>query len=256
MKKFSMNIKNQELIKRLATFKSLFSIKPQVVASGQFAVVQWSRGILLEPNILRLVAKEFLPLIDWSSIDVIAGIELQGVPLATAISLEVNKPMVIVREKPKRVGRSAIVGDVNFIFPGARAILVDDLIAFGGTKEQRTKILEEQGVVVTDSAVFLHAPCVPPTKGAAEYDFCAEDWLKKHNIRSHALVEYVELGQLQLEAGTISKEVFEFIKENTNAPYWENTDNLTRLYEYMKKNNLLVEDFVSQYMKEHGVKII
>jgi len=250
-----MNIKNPELIKRLATFKPLFAIKPQVVSSGQFAVVQWSRGLLLEPNILRLVAKEFVSMIDWGSIDVIAGIELQGVPLATAISLEVNKPMVIVREKPKRVGRSAIVGDVNFIFPGARAILVDDLMAYGGTKEQRTKILEEQGAVVTDSAVFLHAPCVPPTKGAVEYDLCAEDWLKKHNIRSHALIEYVELGQLQFEAGTISKEIFEFLRENTNAPYWENAEHLTHLYEYMKKEDLQVEDFTLQFMKEHGVVI-
>lgn len=248
-------IKNPELIKRLATFKPLFAVKPQVVSSGQFAVIQWSRGLLLEPNVLRLLAKEFLPLIDWAKIDVIAGIELQGVPLATAISLETNKPMVIVREKPKRVGRSAIVGDTNFIFPGARILLVDDLMAYGGTKEQRTKILAEQGAVVTDSAVFLYAPCIPSTKGAVEYDLCAEDWLKKHNIRSHALIDYIELGRLQFEAGTVSKEMFEFLKENTNAPYWENAENLTRLYEYMKKNNLPVEEFVAQHMKEHGVKI-
>ncbi|MDP3244570.1 MAG: phosphoribosyltransferase family protein [bacterium] len=250
-----MNIKNPELIKRLANFKPLFFVKPQVVSGGQFAVVQWSRGLLLEPNILRLLAKEFLPLIDWNKIDVIGGIELQGVPLATAIALETNKPMVMVREKPKRVGRSAIVGDTNFIFPGVRVLLVDDLMAYGGTKEQRTKILQEQGAMVTDSAVFLYVKCVPPTNGATEYDFCAEDWLQKHNIRSHALIDYVELGQLQFEANTISKETFEFIKENTNAPYWENAENLTRLYEFMKKEGLPIEDFVLQFMKEHGVKI-
>lgn len=248
-----MNIKNSELIKLLANFKSLFVVKPQIVAVGQFAVVQWSRGILLEPHILRLVAKEFLRMLDFSDIDVIAGIELQGVPLATAIALETNKPMVMVREKPKRVGRSAVVGDINFIFPGARVLLVDDLLAYGGTKEARTKILSAQGAVVTDSAVFVYAPCIPPTKGMAEYDFCAEDWLKQHNIHSHVLIDYVELGQLQFEAGNITKEVLEMIKENTNAPYWEDPVHLKWLYDYMLKENIPIEDFVLEFMKEHGV---
>lgn len=252
-----MNIKNQELIKRLAEFKNLFSLTPSVTTNGQFIPITWSRGILLEPNILRLLAKEFLPLFKWDEIDIIAGIELQGVPLATALSLETGKPMVIAREKPKRVGRSAIVGDVNFIFFGARVLLVDDLMAYGGTKEVRIKILEEKGAKVTDLAVFTYAEAVPPTKplaGGEEYHY-ALDWLKEKGVKFCYLIDYTGLAQLQMEVGTISKELFEIIKKNTDGPYWENTEHLTRLYGYMKKENLLIEDFVLQFMKEHGVKI-
>lgn len=254
-----MNIKNKELIKRMATFKPLFKINPQVVGSGQLIAAEWSRGILLEPTNLRLIAKEFLSLIDFNQIDIIAGIELQGVYLATAIALEANKPMVIVREKPKRLGRSAVVGDVNFIFPGARALLVDDLMSFGGTKEARTKILEAKGAKVTDVAVFLYASGIPPTKrisgGNEEYIFTAQEWLRERNIRLHQLIELSELARLQMEAGIITQEMFDFIKENPNGPYWENTENLTRLYEYMRRNNLPVEDFVLQFMKEYGVSV-
>lgn len=254
-----MNIKNPELIQRLATFKPLFKINPQVIGSGQLIAAEWSRGILLEPTNLRLIAKEFVSLIDFNQIDVIAGIELQGVYLATAIALETNKPMVIVREKPKRLGRSAVVGDVNFIFPGARALLVDDLMSFGGTKEARTKILEAKGAKVTGVAVFLYANGIPPTKrisgGNEEYIFTAQEWLRERDICLHQLIELSELARLQMEAGVITQEMFDFIKENPNGPYWENTDNLMQLYKFMKKEGIKVEDFVLQFMKEHGVKI-
>lgn len=253
-----MNIKNPELIKLLANFKPFFSLTPSITTNGQFIPVAWSRGILLEPNILRLLAKEFLPLIDWNKIDVIAGIELQGVSLATALSLETNKPMVIAREKPKRVGRSAIVGDVNFIFPGCRVLLVDDLMAYGGTKEIRIKLLEEKNAKVDDLAVFIYAEAIPPTKplsATSDYDNAGVAWLKKRGVKLYLLIDYAELGKLQFEAGTISKDLFEVLKTNTDGPYWEKAENLERLYGLMKKENAPIEDFVLQFMKEHGVKI-
>lgn len=251
-----MNIKNPELIQKLATFKPLFLLKPTIVATGQFIPVDWSRGVVQEPMILRLMAKEFLRLVDFSKIDVIAGIELQGVTLATAIAFETGKPMVIVREKPKRPGRSSITGDVNFIKPGVRVLVVDDLMAYGGTKEERIKLLEERGAVVKDVAVFIKVLPTPPTKPLIPgYNFNAAQWLEQRGIQLHFLVDYPELARLQLQAGTISQELCEIEQNNSNGPYWEDGKNLQRLYELMKKEGVPIEEFVMQFMKEHGVKL-
>ena len=250
------NIGNQELLGRLATFKPLFLLKPTIVSSGQFISVDYSRGVLQEPAILRLMAKEFARLIDFGTIDVVAGIELQGVTLATAIAFETGKPMVIVREKPKRPGRSPVIGDVNFIQQGVRVLLVDDLMAYGGTKEERTKLLEERGAKVTDVAVFIKIKSTPPTKPLIPaYNYSASEWLEKRGIQLHALIDHGELGKLQAKVGTISQELCDIIQENANGPYWEETKNLTRVYELMKREGVPIEEFVLKFMKEHGVNI-
>ncbi|MBI2552659.1 hypothetical protein HYW17_05165 [Candidatus Uhrbacteria bacterium] len=251
-----MNIKNPELIQKLATFKPLFQLKPTIVATGQFIPVDWSRGVIQEPEILKLMAKEFFRLIDFSIIDVVAGIELQGVTLATAIALETGKPMVIVREKPKRPGRSPIVGDVNFISAGVRVLLVDDLMAYGGTKEERIKLLEERGAKVTDIAVFIKVLPTPPNKPLIpSYNFKAAEWLQERGIGLHYLIDYPELARLQLAAGVISQELCEIEQKNSDGPYWERGENLLRVYKLMKKEGVPIEEFVVQFMKEHGVEV-
>lgn len=253
-----MNIKNLELIKRLTEFKGVFSLRPSINKAGMFAPTAWSRGIILEPKILRLLAQEFLHLVDLTSIDVIAEIELQGIPLATALAIESGKPMVMVREKAKRVGRSAIVGEENFLFPGAKALLVDDLMAFGGTKENCVRLLEERGVIVSDLAVFIFTDVILPAKLLnidEGYNFNALVWLKQKNIKLYSLIDFIELARLQFEAGTISEELFSFVKEQVNGPYWEDTGHLKTVYDYALKNNIKLDDFVLQFMKEHGVKI-
>lgn len=251
-----MSIKNPELIQKLTAFKPLFQLKPVVVSSGQFIPVDYSRGVLQEPAILRLMAQEFARLVDFSAVDVVAGIELQGVTLATAIAFEAGRPMVIVREKPKRPGRSPIVGDVNFIHDGVRALLVDDLMAYGGTKEARTKLLEERGAKVTDVAVFIKIRSVPPTKPLIPaYNYSASEWLEKCKIHLHALIDYGELGKLQASAGTISQELCDIIQENANGPYWEDGKNLQKVYELMKREGVPIEEFVVNFMKEYGVKL-
>lgn len=247
-------IQNKELLDRLAHFKNLFLLNPVIVATGQLIPADNSRGIFCDPHIVRLMAKEFVRLIDFSTIDVIAGLDLQGVPLALAIALEIEKPMVIVREKPKRVGRSPIIGDVNFLSPGTRVLLVDDLMSFGGTKEERAKLLEERGVVVVGVAVCTQIRAIPPTKPLVpDYNFTAKEWLKSRNIPLYKLLDYESLAQLQADAGLISQDFLAVLQETANGPYWEDTKNLKRLYKLMKKENVPVQDFVAQFMREHGV---
>ncbi|KKW00750.1 MAG: hypothetical protein UY34_C0022G0015 [Parcubacteria group bacterium GW2011_GWA2_48_9] len=74
-----MNIQNPELIKRLGTFPNLYTLVPVLTSYGLIPA-DFSRGVVGEPAILRLIAEEFTRLIDFSEVDVVAGIDLSGDP--------------------------------------------------------------------------------------------------------------------------------------------------------------------------------
>ncbi|MGD0113365.1 MAG: orotate phosphoribosyltransferase [Armatimonadota bacterium] len=79
-----------------------------------------------DPNLLREIAKAFAPLLPSPRPDRIAGIELGGVPLAVALSLETGIPSLIVRRQAKEYGTAKeIEGVWN---AGERVVLVEDVL--------------------------------------------------------------------------------------------------------------------------------
>jgi len=79
-----------------------------------------------DPNLLREIAKAFVPLLPSPRPDRIAGIELGGVPLAVALSLETGIPSLIVRRQAKEYGTAKeIEGVWN---AGERVVLVEDVL--------------------------------------------------------------------------------------------------------------------------------
>ncbi len=80
------------------------------------------------PEVLKVIAKLMAERINFE-FDKIACIELGGVPLAVALSLEVNKPYVIFRKEKKSYGVGGdIVGVVN---EGESFIVVEDVTTTG-----------------------------------------------------------------------------------------------------------------------------
>jgi orotate phosphoribosyltransferase len=57
-----------------------------------------------DPSVLRRIARLFAPIVAEISPDLIAGTELGGVILATAVSQMSNIPMIVVRKAPKAYG--------------------------------------------------------------------------------------------------------------------------------------------------------
>jgi len=79
-----------------------------------------------DPNLLREIAKAFVSLLPSPRPDRIAGIELGGVPLAVALSLETGIPSLIVRRQAKEYGTAKeIEGIWN---AGERVVLVEDVL--------------------------------------------------------------------------------------------------------------------------------
>jgi orotate phosphoribosyltransferase len=100
-----------------------------------------------DPVLLAAIAQAMTKLVP-ADVDALAGLELGGVPLATALSLATGKPALFVRKKAKDYGtcRFAEGGDVA----GRRLLVVEDVITSGGQVVASTNDLRNSGAEVAD----------------------------------------------------------------------------------------------------------
>lgn len=84
--------------------------------------------------------------------DVVAGVPVGGLLLATAYSLESATPLVYPRTKPEGTGERGVEGRYS---AGSRALLVDDLITGGRSVAETAAFLDEHGVKVHDAVVLV-----------------------------------------------------------------------------------------------------
>jgi len=107
------------------------------------------------PRALRIIARLMAKKVNELGIefDRIAGPELGAVPIATALSLETGKPLVVVRKKPKGHGTgSQIEGEVK---PGDRILLVEDVTTTGGSVLRAAEVLEKAGAEIVAITVVV-----------------------------------------------------------------------------------------------------
>lgn len=107
-----------------------------------------------DPNVLRRIARLFTPMIADLNPDLIAGTELGGVVIATALSQMSNLPMIAVRKEPKGFGAFADEFVEGPYEAGARVLLVEDVVTSGRSLMASCKRLEGLGLKVTPCAVI------------------------------------------------------------------------------------------------------
>ncbi len=107
-----------------------------------------------DPNVLRRIARLFTPVIAEINPDLIAGTELGGVVIATAVSQLANLPMIAVRKQPKGYGAFADEYVEGPFRSGDRALLLEDVVTNGRDLLAAAARLEELGLHVTPCAVI------------------------------------------------------------------------------------------------------
>ncbi|MDQ2865388.1 MAG: orotate phosphoribosyltransferase [Candidatus Eremiobacteraeota bacterium] len=107
-----------------------------------------------DPNVLRRIARLFTPMIADCSPDLIAGTELGGVVIATALSQMSNLPMIAVRKQPKGFGAFADEFVEGPYESGQHVLLVEDVVTSGRELLASCKRLEGLGLKVTPCAVI------------------------------------------------------------------------------------------------------
>jgi uridine monophosphate synthetase len=105
------------------------------------------------PDILRQVAAAYRPLLEPLSFDLIAATPLAGLPIATAICLEMDIPLIYPRPNAKSHGTGRLIEGVWS--PGQSVVLVDDLVTTGDSLLQSIHQLEAAGLHVKEAVVLI-----------------------------------------------------------------------------------------------------
>ena len=114
-------------------------------------------SVLENADGFHLAIDSLLERLEGVSFDVIAGAESRGFVFGAPLAYALGKPFVLIRKKGKlpcetvsasyelEYGTSEIEIHADSIKPGQIVVLVDDLIATGGTIEAAAKLIEQLG---------------------------------------------------------------------------------------------------------------
>lgn len=100
-----------------------------------------------QPNILREIGKRLKELVPEET-DFLAGLEMGGIPLATAISLVSNHDVLFVRKQAKEYGTCKIAEGKDFL--GKKICIIEDVVTTGGQIVKSAQELRNQGGIVED----------------------------------------------------------------------------------------------------------
>ena len=111
------------------------------------------RQIITYPKLLEQIGQAYLPLLKELKFERLAGLPYAAIPIATAISLAGNYPMIYPRKEAKSYGTKAeIEGEYH---AGETAVIIDDLATTGGSKFEAIEKLTGAGLVVKDVVVLV-----------------------------------------------------------------------------------------------------
>lgn len=98
-----------------------------------------------DPKLLREIARQLAPLVP-KGIDYLAGLEMGGIPIATALSLETGIPVIFVRKEAKAYGTCQFAEGAAI--QGKKLCVVEDVITSGGQVVLSSKDLRGAGATV------------------------------------------------------------------------------------------------------------
>ena len=99
------------------------------------------------PALLNAIADHMIPLLP-KGIDALGALEMGGIPIATAISLKINMPVVFLRKEAKEYGTCKFAEGPNV--KGKKICLIEDVITTGGQVVITAEMLRKEGIFVDD----------------------------------------------------------------------------------------------------------
>jgi len=105
------------------------------------------------PGIMRSVAHHMSRLIPEGT-DRLAGIELGGVPMCTALALETDLPCIFIRKKTKEYGTAAQIEGVHG--PGDKILIVEDVVTTGGQAIELIRQLRQAELNIVGTLAVLN----------------------------------------------------------------------------------------------------
>src|SRR3546814_177183 len=125
--------------------------------------------LLLDAHGLKTTVTRMVAAVD-GPVDLVAGIEARGFLFAAAIAVPLNAGVLLIRKDGKlpgatiaeeyalEYGHDRIAMHADACAPGARVLLIDDLIATGGTARAAVRLLRKAGAIVTQAQFVVDLP--------------------------------------------------------------------------------------------------
>jgi uridine monophosphate synthetase len=150
------------------------------------------RRIVADAGLLRMVARAYERMLTPLTFDRLAAIPYAGLPIGTAVALEMNRPLIYPRREVKGYGMGRAIEGV--FKQGETVAIIDDLITTGGSKVEALAPLTAAGLKVRDIAVLIDRE----QGGAAE--------LAAHGLQLHSVLTMRALLDVLAQRGRISAE--------------------------------------------------
>jgi adenine phosphoribosyltransferase len=138
--------------------------------------------LLKDPLALRMTVDRFVWLFTKKRIDKVVGIEARGFMFGPIVAYDLNAGFVPVRKPGKlpaktvrqgydlEYGSDAIEMHEGAVEPGERVLIVDDLIATGGTAKAAAKLVESAGGVVAGFGFIIELTFLPGREKLQGYE--------------------------------------------------------------------------------------
>jgi len=153
------------------------------------------RKVIIDTAV-EIVKKE----IGLKNIDVIAGGETAGIPLASWLSDRLDMPMIYVRKEPKGYGKQKQTEGI--LKPGNRVLLFEDMMSTGGSKMNFFNGIKNDGGIMEHCLVI--------------YEYGYEDarkTLDENGIKLHAMTNLYSVLDMGKKIGYFKDEEIKEVKE-------------------------------------------
>jgi orotate phosphoribosyltransferase len=135
-----------DLVRRInavARLTGSFTLRSGQTASEYFDKYRFEA----DPALLADIAAALAPAVPPGT-EVLAGLELGGIPLATALSLHTGLPAAFVRKQAKTYGTARLAEGTDIA--GRRVTVIEDVVTTGGQVVSSTDDLRDLGAIVED----------------------------------------------------------------------------------------------------------
>jgi len=199
-----------EFVKEFA----IFLYKNNIIRFGNFTLASGKnssyyvdlRLIPSYPHQFRKMIKNLQNLIvektGLDDFNCLASVPTGGLVVTSALAIEIVKPLIYVRNKPKEHGTTkSIEGKIS---AGMKVVMVDDVVTTGTSVLNGINQLKESGLLVSDLYVIINR-----LEGA-------DKALSDIGVQTHQLTDILEITDILFQEKLIDKEIFEKIKNQVS----------------------------------------
>ncbi len=200
-----------EFIKEFSTFL----MQKEIIKFGDFTLASGKKSsyyvdlrlVPSYPHQFRTMVKKLqnniAEDIGLDSFDSLVSVPTGGLIIASALAIEIVKPLIYVRSKPKDYGTTkSVEGQIH---KGMRVVMIDDVATTGGSVVNAIKLLKDANITIEDAYVIVNR-----MEGA-------EEALKELGVKLHSLTNVMQITQALHEQKFIEDDILEKVRKQIDG---------------------------------------